>query len=187
MSFEEKYMARGKNTAVVRLLYSSMFLALAMLLPFLIGQIRPFGIALLPMHIPVILCGFICGPSWGMAVGVAAPLLRSIVFGQPTMISAIAMAFELATYAFIAGILYKSLKKNLFMFYIELLTVMVAGRIVWGLVMFVFIILGLASGTIGFGLIWGSTVLNSIPGIILQLIVIPPIINVLKKNRLMLN
>ena len=180
-------MARGKNIGLVRLLYSSMFLALAMLLPFLVGAIKPFGVALLPMHIPVILCGFICGPSWGMAVGIVAPLLRSFIFGQPGMISAIAMAFELATYAFIAGVLYKSLKKNLFMIYIDLLTAMVAGRIVWGLVTFVLIFLGLASGSIGFGLIWGSTVLNCIPGIILQLIVIPPIINVLKKNRLMLN
>ncbi|MBQ4316955.1 MAG: ECF transporter S component, partial [Clostridia bacterium] len=62
-------MAKSKNTALARLLYSSMFLALALLLPFLTAQIKPFGSALCPMHLPVILCGFICGPSWGMAVG----------------------------------------------------------------------------------------------------------------------
>lgn len=181
-------MARGKSAAVARLLYSSMFLALAILLPFLLGQIKPFGVSLLPMHLPVIICGFVCGPSWGMAVGAAAPILRSILFASPVLMpTAFAMAFELATYAFIAGILYKSLDKNLFLFYVELITAMVCGRIVWGLVTFVLIFLGFASGNIGFSLIWGNTVLNSVPGILLQLIVIPPIINVLKKNRLMLN
>lgn len=184
----ENDMAKGRHSATVRLLYSSMFLALALLLPILVGQIKPFGTALLPMHLPVMLCGFICGPYWGMAVGAAAPLLRSVIFGAPVLVpDAIAMTFELAAYAFIAGLLYKKLEKNLFLFYVELITAMVCGRLVWGLVTFVLIFLGMGNGEIGFAIIWTRTITSCIPGIILQLVVIPPIINVLKKNRLMLN
>ena len=181
-------MAKGKNLALARLLYSSMFLALGLLLPFLTAQIKPFGSSLLPMHLPVILCGFVCGPSWGMAVGFITPLLRSVMFGAPVLMpDAVAMAFELAAYAFIAGILYKRLNKRLFFYYVELITAMVCGRLVWGLVTFLFIFLNMAGGNIGFALIWSKTVLQSIPGIILQLVAIPAIITVLRKNRLMLN
>lgn len=181
-------MAKGRNAALARLLYSAMFLALGLLLPFLTAQIKPFGSALCPMHLPVLLCGFICGPYWGLAVGAITPILRSVMFGAPVLVpDAVAMAFELAAYAFIAGVLYKKLEKNLFLFYVELITAMVCGRLVWGLVTFVFIFLGMANGAVGFSLIWSKTVLQSIPGIILQLVAIPPIISVLRKNRLMLN
>ena len=182
-------MAKGKNVALARLLYSSMFLALGLLLPFLTMQIPTIGAALCPMHFAVLLCGFICGPTWGMAVGAITPILRSMLFGAPVAIipNALAMAFELATYAFVAGILYKKLNKNILYTYIALITAMVAGRLVWGAVMFVLILANQTSGEIGFSLIWSATVLQSIPGIILQLVAIPPIISVLRKNRLMLN
>ena len=181
-------MAKGKNVALARLLYSSMFLALGLLLPFLTAQIKPFGSSLCPMHLPVLLCGFICGPYWGFAVGAITPILRSVTFGAPLLMpDAVAMAFELAAYAFIAGLLYKKLEKNMFMLFVELITAMICGRLVWGLVTFVFIFLGIGSGEIGFALIWTKTVLQSIPGIILQIVAIPLIINVLRKNRLMLN
>lgn len=182
-------MAKGKNVALARLLYSSMFLALGLLLPFLTMQIPTIGASLCPMHFAVLLCGFICGPTWGMAVGAITPILRSMLFGAPVAIipNALAMAFELATYAFVAGILYKKLNKNIFYTYIALITAMVAGRLVWGAVMFVLILANQTAGEIGFSLIWSATVLQSIPGIILQLVAIPPIITVLRKNRLMLN
>lgn len=181
-------MAKGRNTALARLVYSSMFLALALLLPFLTAQIKPFGSALCPMHLPIILCGFICGPSWGAVVGATAPLLRSVVFSAPVMMpDAVAMAFELAAYAFIAGTLYRRLEKNLFLFYVELITAMVCGRLVWGAVVFFLIFIGEAQGEIAFSVIWSRTVLQSIPGIILQLVAIPPIVSVMRKNRLMLN
>ncbi|MBQ3229896.1 MAG: ECF transporter S component [Clostridia bacterium] len=165
-----------------------MFLALALLLPFLTAQIPEIGSKLCPMHLPVILCGFICGPFWGMAVGITAPLLRSFVFGMPVLMpDAIAMAAELAVYAFIAGMLYKKLKKTIVYIYVDLLAAMVCGRLVWGAATFILIFAGLTDGEIGFSLIWTRTVLQSIPAIILQLIAIPLIVNVLKKNKLMLN
>lgn len=181
-------MSKSTNFALARLIYSAMFLSLALLLPFLTAQIPSFGTMLLPMHLPVILCGFICGPQWGIAVGATAPLLRSVIFERPVLMpDAVAMAFELAMYAFIAGLLYKKLEKNLFYTYVTLVSSMVSGRIVWAFVMFFLILIGSAQGEIGFALVWTRTVLQGIPGIVAQLVLVPLIVDVLKKNRLMLN
>ena len=91
-----------------------MFLALCMVLPFLTGQIPEIGQALSPMHIPVLLCGFACGWPWGLAVGFIAPILRSLIFQMPAMWpNAVSMAFELATYGFCSGILFKVLPSKI--------------------------------------------------------------------------
>ena len=180
-------MARSTRYELARLIYSSMFLSLAILLPFL-TQIKPISAAFCLMHLPVILCGFVCGPFWGMAVGITAPLLRATLFGLPVLFpNAFGMAFELATYAFVAGTLYKKLNKNIFWYYVSLISAMVAGRIVWGLVWTALLLTESAQGTLAFSFFWGKTVVDSIPGIIVQLVLIPMIIDVLKKNRLMLN
>ena len=98
---------------VKRLVYSALLLALALVLPFLTGQIPQIGSALSPMHIPVLLCGFVCGAPWGMAVGLIAPIMRSLLFQMPPMWpTAFAMAFELAAYGFATGLLYKLLALN---------------------------------------------------------------------------
>ena len=123
-----------------------------------------------------------------MVVGATAPLLRSAIFSMPVMMpDAIAMAFELAAYAFIAGLLYRKLEKNFFLFVVELITAMVCGRLVWGAVTFFLIFIGKAEGEIALSVIWTRTVLASVPGIILQIVAIPPIVSVMRKNRLMLN
>ena len=75
--------SRAYANRLRRLVYSALFLALALLLPFLTGQIPQIGSALNPMHIPVLLCGFVCGWPWGLAVGLIAPLLRHLLFGMP--------------------------------------------------------------------------------------------------------
>lgn len=71
--------ATARTASPVRkLTYSALFLALAMVLPFLTGQIPEIGSMLCPMHIPALLCGFMCGWPWGLAVGFISPLLRSM-------------------------------------------------------------------------------------------------------------
>lgn len=184
----DKIMAKNStSTMLAKLLYSSMFLALAMLLPFLTGSVSWMGSSFLPMHLPVIICGFACGQYWGLAVGAVAPLLRFALFGAPTFANAIAMAFELATYAFVSGMLYKKLDKTVFMYYVTLITSMVCGRLVWGVVMFVLIFLGIGSGSFTLGFIWSSTVVSCLPGILFQLIFVPLIVNVFRQNHLILN
>jgi len=102
------------QTKTTKLTLSGLFLALCLVLPLLTGQIPQIGSALSPMHIPVLLCGFVCGWPYGMAIGFIAPLLRGVIFGMPPIFPVgIAMAFELAAYGALAGLFYKILPKKI--------------------------------------------------------------------------
>ena len=175
---------KTKNTKTVRqLVPAALFLALAFVLPLLTGQVPKVGNMLCPMHFPVLLCGFVLGGPWGLAVGFAAPLLRSVLFGMPPMYPiAIAMAFELATYGAVAGFMYRKVQHTLPMIYATLVTSMVAGRLVWGAVRFV--LAGLSGSSFPFSAFLSGAVLTAVPGIVAQLILIPLIVAALQKARL---
>ena len=169
---------------VKKLCYSALLLAAAFLMPFLTGQIPQFGAMLCPMHIPVLLCGFVCGWQYGLAVGIIAPLFRSLVLGMPPMFpTAAAMSVELALYGSIAGLLYKMLPKTVPYIYASLLSAMILGRIGWGAAMLIF--MGL--GSFSFNAFIAGAILNSIPGIILQLVLVPVLVAALKKSKILLN
>lgn len=163
-----------------RLIASAICLALALTLPFLTGQLQQIGNMLCPMHIPVLLCGFLCGWPWGLAVGFIAPLLRSALFGMPVLFPmGVSMAFELAAYGAIAGALYKALPKTMGNIYLSLITAMVCGRILWGGVRF--LLAGLTATTFPFSAFLAGAVTNAVPGIVLQLILIPLLVLALKR------
>ena len=171
-----------KRNDVVKLTLAAMFLALAFVLPFLTGQIPQIGSMLCPMHIPVLLCGFFCGAPWGLAVGLLAPLLRSFTLGMPPMFpTALCMAFELAAYGFVAGWLYNKLPKKRIYVYLSLLCAMILGRVVWGIVMFV--CMGLDTSKFGLAAFVAGAFTNAVPGIILQIILIPILVILLRKNE----
>lgn len=160
---------------------AAMFLALALILPFLTGQIQQIGNALCPMHIPVLLCGFFCGPWYALVVGLIAPLLRFLLFGMPPLMPiGIAMCFELATYGLMAGLLYKWLPKKKLCIYIALIGAMLCGRVVWGVVRV--ILLGLGQSEFGWEAFMAGAFLNAIPGIILQIVLIPIIVMALERH-----
>lgn len=163
---------------------TAMFLAIGMVLPFFTGQIPQIGNMLLPMHLPVFLCALICGWRYGLLMAFILPLFRSAVFGMPPIYpTALAMSFELATYAFVAGILYeKSHWQCIRALYRCVLTAMVAGRVVWGVAQV--ILLGIAGNAFTFQAFIGGAVLNAIPGIILQLILIPAVMVSLDRTKL---
>lgn len=169
-----------------RMTYAALYLAIAMVLPFITGQIPEIGAALSPMHIPALLCGFMCGWPWGMAVGFIAPLLRSVVFGMPAMFpTGVAMAFELAVYGGTAGILYRLLPKKKGMIYVVLLIAMIAGRVVWGIVRL--ILAGLTGSSFTWALFLAGAITNAIPGIILHLALIPLLVIAMNRAGLSLN
>lgn len=169
-----------------RLAYSALFLALALVLPFLTGQIPTIGKALSPMHIPVMLCGFICGPLWGAAVGAIAPLLRSVLFGMPAMFpGAVAMTFELTTYGILSGWLYRLLPRKPWSIYASLLVAMVGGRLVWGAARFV--LAGLSGSEFPFSAFLAGAVTGAIPGIILHIVLIPLLVLGLERAKLTLD
>lgn len=163
-----------------KLTLSAMFLAIAFVLPFFTGQIQQIGSMLCPMHIPVLLCGFFCGAPWGMMVGFTAPILRSMVLGMPPMFPvALCMAFELGTYGFVAGFLHIRLPKKKWYVYVSLLCSMVLGRVVWGIMMFA--CMGFDTSLFGWTAFISGAVTTAIPGILLQIILIPIIVITLEK------
>ncbi len=177
---------RQNALRVRKLAFSALYLAIALVLPFLTGQIPEIGGMLCPMHIPVLLCGFVCGWPWGLAVGFVAPLLRSVVFGMPPLFpTGVAMAFELAAYGVVSGLLYKRLpKRNLFL-YVSLIAAMVAGRAVWGAVRY--LIAGLQSTSFTLEAFIAGAVTSAVPGIVLHIALIPLLVAMLYRARLVLN
>jgi riboflavin transporter FmnP len=173
-----------KSEKIKELALAAMFLAIGLFLPFLTGQIPQIGKMLLPMHIPVLLCGLICGWKYGLAVGFITPLLRSVVFGMPVLFPmAFSMAFELMTYGFVVGFLYEHSRwKCIFALYRCLIISMLSGRAVYGLVQV--LILGVGENGYTFKAFMASAFLNAIPGIVLQLILIPAVMLVLNKTGL---
>ena len=173
-------------TNVLKLTYSAMCLALALALPFLTMQIPEIGSALCPMHLPVLLCGFLCGWPWGLAVGVISPLLRSMIFGMPPMFpTAVSMAVEMGVYGAVAGILYAKMSKKTVNIYLALIAAMVAGRLAWGLTRY--LIAGLQSTTFTLEAFWTGAVAGSIPGIIVQIVLVPLLVLAMEKANLVLN
>lgn len=166
-----------------KLAYGAVCLTLCMALPFLTGQIPEIGGMLCPMHIPVLLAGFFCGPWWAMAVGATAPLLRFALFGMPPVFpTGVAMCFELAAYGLVSGILYARLPKRNSSIYVSLITAMLAGRVVWGVVMTAL------SGVTGSVFTWSAFLtgafVGAVPGIALHILLIPMILMALKKAGL---
>ena len=172
-----------KQNTTINLALAAMFLALAFVMPFLTGQVPQIGSMLCPMHIPVILCGYICGAPWGLAVGFIAPLLRSFTLGMPPLYpTAFAMAFELAVYGFLSGFLYRTLPKKKINIYVSLVLSMIAGRLVWGIVQFC--CMGLDATRFGISAFWAGAVANALPGIAVQLVLIPIIVMLLDKKKI---
>ena len=144
-----------------------------MVLPVLTSGIPEIGKALLPMHFPVLFSGLLLGPLYGLLLGILIPLLRSALFGMPPIFpTALAMAFELGTYGFVIGFLYsrfteKSWKAVLF----SLIVAMLSGRAVWGAVDF--LLLGILGKSLTLSMFFSAVFLSSVPGILLQLFLIP--------------
>lgn len=176
---QEKFRQALKNLSL-----AAMFLATGLVLPFFTGQIPQVGSMMLPMHIPVLLCGLICGWKYGLMVGFVLPLLRSMLFGTPPPFpTAAAMAFELAAYGFLVGFLYHRSKwKCIISLYRCLIAAMIGGRLVWGAVMVVFT--GLSGSAFTWAIFLSGAFFNAIPGIILQLFFIPAMMVALDKTGL---
>ena len=164
------------------MILAAMFLAIGLVLPFFTAQVKEIGDSLLPMHFPVMLCGLVCGPWYGLGVGLILPLFRSVLFSMPPIYpNAVWMALELATYGGVIGFCYhKSPRKNIIAVICSLVLAMLFGRIVWGISKTV--LLGFSGKVFGFQAFLTGGFLDAIPGIVLQLILIPSIMVLLQKN-----
>lgn len=170
--------------SIRKMTLSAMFLGIGLVLPMLTGQIPQIGRMLLPMHIPVLLCGLICGWQYGLVIGFVLPILRSVTFGMPVMFpTAIVMAFELATYGIVSGWLYSHAKwKCMISLYRSLIPAMITGRIVWGVVSM--ILFGISGQGFTWQMFMSGAFITAVPGIILQLVLVPGVMLALNRTGL---
>lgn len=169
-----------RHTPNQKLALASFFMALGIVLPFLTGQIPEIGSRLLPMHIPVLLCGFFCGWKYGFGVGLLTPIFRSLLFTMPPMYpTAVSMSFELAAYGALTGILYLVLPKKTPFIFVALILAMIGGRIVMGLANT--ILYSAAGNNYSFKMFITGAFVFALPGIIVQIIIIPIIVRALQQ------
>lgn len=170
-----------KSKHIQKIVLSGVLLALGMVLPLATAQIKEIGDTLLPMHLPILLCGLVCGWQYGGVVGLVLPFLRSLVFGMPPIYpNAVWMACELAAYGAVAGLLYALIRVK-GRVYIALIGAQLAGRVVWGTVKA--ILLGVRGAAFPFSAFLVGGFVDAFPGILLQIALLPPIVILLEKRE----
>ncbi len=166
-----------------KMILSALFLAVGIVLPFITMQIPTIGNMLCPMHIPVLLCGFVCGGPYGFVIGLMTPLVRSMLTGFPTLYpTALSMSVELAAYGGLTGALYPKVAgsaKGIGGVYEVLLISMLGGRVVWGAVSV--ILYRIMGNVFTWQIFAAQAFVNAIPGIAVQLVLIPMIVRRLQK------
>lgn len=174
------------NEKTKSLVWAALFLAIGIIIPYIFHVTSLPGQIFLPMHIPVLLCGVILGKRYGLIIGILLPFVNSVLLGMPPIFpTGLSMAFELATYGLVTGLLYKDKKCNIF---VSLIGAMVIGRIVSGIANYILLTVG-GSGFV-FTAFLTTTFAKAIPGIIIQLILIPVILKAVeyaKKGQATIN
>lgn len=167
-----------KNNKTKKLILSAFFLALGIVLPYLTALNKEIGDSLLPMHIPVMLTSLYCGSFYGFAVGLVMPFIKSLISSMPPLYpNAVWMATELLTYGFMLGFLTKKVKN----IYISLIVTMLLGRATWGIAKCILLGVGENGFTLTMFIMGGFV--DSLLGIIIQLILIPLIWRKNKNER----
>jgi len=160
--------------------HTALYLALAVLLPIGFHQFGMAGRMFLPMHVPVLLGGFLVGPQCGLIVGLLAPLLSHFLTGMPPTYAVPLMALELPMYGLVAGIAYRRLRLNI---YIALIAAMIFGRLMFALGL---VLLGMMMDlpyTAAVYLSSGGAVMAGIPGLAIQIVVIPIIVAAVARRQ----
>ncbi len=173
----------NKLSRVQRICVSAVCLALCVVLPQAFHA-TGLGSALSPMHIPVLLCGLVCGGHFGLICGIIGPILSSVVTGMPPANMLVSMVPELAAYGLVCGILMNRLHTNHLWadLYIALGTSMILGRVVGGIAK---ALLYLGTGEAYSLSLWVSAYfVSAVPAIVCHLILVPALYAVLERSRL---
>lgn len=167
------------NHNIRNMVFCALCIALGLVLPMAFHFIPNAGSIFLPMHIPVLLCGLLCGPYFGLLCGFLVPILSSILTGMPPAPILPGMICELAVYGAISGFMARKVKfKNeLASVYVQLLTAMIAGRIVYGILN----ALVFHAGSYSMSIFIGTAFVTAFPGIVIQLLFLPSIVMLLNK------
>lgn len=165
-----------------QLVLAALCVALGVVLPVAFHSIPNAGSVLLPMHIPVLLCGLVCGPVYGLLSGILTPLLSSMIAGMPPIAYLPGMLCELAAYGLAAGVLRRFVRtgKRPLDLYIQLVSAMLIGRLVYG----VMNALIFSAGNYSFAVFVSGAFVTALPGIVIQLVLLPAVVLLLEKARL---
>ena len=169
-------------THLKRSVITAMLISLCVVLPMAFHAIPGAGPMLLPMHIPVLLAGLICGPLFGFAAGLSGPFLSSILTGMPAAGFMPVMMIELSVYGAVTGFMMKHIHtgRSSIDLYISLITAMLCGRAIAGTVQALYFF----DGTYVIG-IWVTTYfVTSLPGIVIQLAFLPSMVMALERERI---
>lgn len=173
----------NQMSPVKRISLCAMCVALCYVLPIAFHSVG-LGGSLSPMHIPVLLCGIICGGGPGLLCGLIGPVISSLLSSMPPMVMLVRMIPELCAYGLAGGIAMKYIHtgRTAYDVYISLAIAMIAGRIVGGIASAIFYTV--TTGVYSIGLWLTSYFVESIPGIVVHLILIPVLYYALEKARL---
>ena len=160
--------------------HSALYLALAVILPLAFHAFGVGGRVFLPMHIPVLLAGFLVGPASGLVVGLLAPGLSHLLTGMPPTYAVPLMSLELPMYGLVAGIAYARLRMNI---YVALILAMILGRIMFGLGLLVLGLFMKLPYTAAQFFSTGGALISGLPGIAIQVVLIPVIVAAVKRQR----
>ncbi|MDL2301701.1 ECF transporter S component [Lachnospiraceae bacterium OttesenSCG-928-D06] len=171
-----------KMSYVKKSIITAACIALCVLLPMAFHAIPNAGNILGPMHIPVLLCGLICGWPFGLLCGIAGPLISSLLTGMPVIAYLPSMMIELAVYGLVAGLLMQLVRtKHIYVdLYLSLIAALLCGRIIAGVTK----ALIFSSGSYSMSAWITSYFITCLPGLLLQLAFIPTIVFALEKARL---
>lgn len=169
-----------KRTVTVNFTGTALCIALGLVLP-VCFHLLGAGQAFLPMHLPVLLCGFAFGWQYGAVCGLAAPILSSVVTGMPPIFpTAAAMMFELCAYGALTGLFYRKLRWNV---YPALVCAMLGGRAVSGAANAAF--MNMADKPYGFAAFLSGAFVQALPGIVIQLVLLPVLVLALGKAKIL--
>ena len=177
----------AKGFSIRNILLSMVFLLLAIFLPSICARIPGLDLVLLVMHIPIYLCGFICGAPLGFAIGMVAPVLRSVIFGVPALFpEGVAMMFELAFYGLLAGAFFDTFRRSMGnrsvgASYLALIIAMIGGRIAWGVAMLFMAIF--TSVTFSWGEFIYGAFTGEIAAIVLHIVIVPGLVAQMEPSR----
>lgn len=167
---------------IKNLVFTALCIALGIVLPIAFHSIPNAGSVFLPMHIPVLLCGLLTGPLYGLLCGMITPALSSLMTGMPPAAILPGMLCELAVYGLMTGLIFRLLKIKSFTAktYISLIGAMICGRLVSG----VLNALIFRAGAYSLQVWITASFVKALPGILIQLFIIPIILIALKQAKL---
>lgn len=166
--------------SVKRMTIAAVCIALCVVLPIAFHSFPDGGSVFLPMHIPVLISGMLCGWPFGFITGLMGPLLSSVLTGMPPAAFLPAMMVECATYGMVSGLMLKAVRtKKLYLdLYIALVTAMIAGRVVSGIAKALIFSPGMAMSA------WvTASFVTALPGIVIQLVLLPMVVVTLMKAK----